>query len=171
MKKYALIDMVKGGDSFTETFDTEVAATKNADYEWDMLGKSNSRDSREVFAVMYGFIDEDGCFDMNTADVIKDYKNPSENAIPDSERDFEIVCRADRRERRDSYTPGYIVKYDEEYYFVYDGDKEFENIRAIEFWSTVERHWCVDDLDLEERTYFDAKTSKIIRSLDTEEAI
>lgn len=80
--------------------------------------------------------------------------------------EFEIVGKAIRGERNNRVRPGYIVQYDGEYYFVFDGDKEFENIRAIEFWSTIEKHWCVDDLDLEERTYFDSKTSKIIRSLD-----
>lgn len=72
MKKYAVIDW-KNGDQFEELFDTEEEALSRAEYEWEHLTDAEKK-SREFFAVMHGDIDEDGCFDINTADIVKAFK-------------------------------------------------------------------------------------------------
>ena len=72
MKKYAVIDWTTG-DSFETIFDTEQEAIKRADYEWDIMS-DHDKERREYFAVMCGDLDEDDCFDMNTASEVKVYK-------------------------------------------------------------------------------------------------
>ena len=72
IKKYALIDC-KNGDMFEDIFETEQDALKAADNQWSHL-TARERKEREMFEVMYGEIDEDGCFDLNTSTTIKSYK-------------------------------------------------------------------------------------------------
>ena len=73
MKKYAIIDWVKNGDHFEEIFETEKEALQKAEYEWSVMTE-RGRTGREMFAVMVGELDEDGCFDLDTADIIKSFK-------------------------------------------------------------------------------------------------
>ena len=72
MKKYAVIDW-KNGDQFEDIFDTEQEAIAKADREWGNMTQ-HDKNRREFYAVMYGELDEDGCFDMNTATTVKQYK-------------------------------------------------------------------------------------------------
>jgi len=72
MKKYAIIDMTNG-DQFEDIFNTSFEAIKRADYEWDIMSQ-HDKDRREFYAVMFGEVDEDGCFGMNTAEIVKQYK-------------------------------------------------------------------------------------------------
>lgn len=71
MKKYAVIDIK--GDQFEDLFDTEAEAIASAETQWDHLTE-NEKNHREFFAVMYGDLDEDDCFDLSTASIIKAYK-------------------------------------------------------------------------------------------------
>lgn len=71
VKKYAVIDWKD--DSFEAIFDTEKEALAEAEYQWDHLTTAE-RAKRETFAVMHGEVDEDGCFNINTAETIKSYK-------------------------------------------------------------------------------------------------
>lgn len=71
MKKYAVIDMTNG-DWFEAIFDTQEEALNRAEYEWHIMAKADKA-RREAFFVAAGEVDEDGCFDLNTADVIKEY--------------------------------------------------------------------------------------------------
>ena len=72
MKKYAVIDW-KNGDRFEDIFDTEQEALNAAEYQWNHLTEKEHQD-REFFAVMRGDLDEDGCFDLDTALLVKSYK-------------------------------------------------------------------------------------------------
>ena len=73
MKKYAVIDMIKNGDSFENIFETEQEALKRADYEWDIMS-DHDKNRREYFAVMCGELDDEECFDLNTAIAVKTYR-------------------------------------------------------------------------------------------------
>lgn len=72
MKKYAIIDMKKNGDCFEEIFDTRKEAVNRAKYEWSLL-TPNEKKRREFFAVMFGEIDDDECFNVCTATTIKEF--------------------------------------------------------------------------------------------------
>lgn len=65
--------MIKDGDSFEDVFDTEADAIKRADHEWDIMS-NHDKNRRSFFAVMCGELDEDECFDLNTAEMVKGYK-------------------------------------------------------------------------------------------------
>ena len=70
--KYAVYTMTTG-DFFEELFDTEEAAVAYADNQFEIQGYA--RNNRIIaYFVAYGEVDEDGAFDLNTADVIKEYK-------------------------------------------------------------------------------------------------
>lgn len=71
--KYAIIDAIENGDRYEKIFDTEAAAVAAADREWAHLSAYNQR-RREFFAVMAGELDEDGCFEVFTARVVKLYE-------------------------------------------------------------------------------------------------
>ena len=72
MKKYAVIDWTNG-DQFEDIFDTEQEAIEQADREWGNMTQ-HDKNRRGFYAVMVGEIDEDECFDMNTAVVVKQYR-------------------------------------------------------------------------------------------------
>lgn len=72
MKRYFVVDW-KSGDSFEEAFETKSDAINRADYEWNCLTKKE-KEQREMFCVMYAEIDEDGCIDYNTAEMVQNYK-------------------------------------------------------------------------------------------------
>ena len=71
--KYAIITEIKNGDSFEAIFDTEKEAVARADYEWGIMSDHDKK-RREFCAVMEGEVDEDGCFDMDSARIVKEYK-------------------------------------------------------------------------------------------------
>ena len=51
----------------------ESCRVARADYEWSVMS-DHDKNRREFCAVMVGEVDEDGCFDLNTATIIKRYK-------------------------------------------------------------------------------------------------
>lgn len=69
--KYAVIDITRG-DSFEEIFDTADEAVAQADYEWRIMS-SRDKDRREAFYVASCEVDEDGCIDYNTVNLIQNY--------------------------------------------------------------------------------------------------
>ena len=71
--KYAIITEIENGDSFEDIFETEEKALARADYEWDIM-TIHDKNRRQFCAVMKGEVDEDGCFDLNTATIIKRYR-------------------------------------------------------------------------------------------------
>ena len=73
MKKYAIIDQIKNGDQFEETFDTEAEAVNRSGSEWDRMSEHDKK-RREWYAVVECELNEDGCADLNTATIIKVYK-------------------------------------------------------------------------------------------------
>ena len=74
MKMYAIIEQIKLGDYFEVILDaeTEADAIRDGDKEWNHLS-AYDRNRREFFAVMYGEVDEEGCFDINSADIVKEW--------------------------------------------------------------------------------------------------
>ena len=74
MKKYAIYDSIKNGDSFEELFETKEAAIKKADYLWLRNLTERDKKRREEFVVLYGDVDEDGCFVLDTSVDVKVYK-------------------------------------------------------------------------------------------------
>lgn len=73
MKKFAVIDQIKNGDQFETLFDTPEAAIAGAEKEWNHLS-THDKNRREAFFVVECELDEDGCVDLNTADVIHTIK-------------------------------------------------------------------------------------------------
>lgn len=71
---YAIIDRIKDGDSYEQLFATYVEARDKADAEWSRLSEHDKR-RREYYAVMSGELDEDGCFDLNTAKELTAYRD------------------------------------------------------------------------------------------------
>lgn len=71
--KYAIVDMIRGGDCFEEVFDTQESAISKAEYEWGIMSEYDKK-RREWYAVVETELDEDGCVDLDTAKVIKQYK-------------------------------------------------------------------------------------------------
>lgn len=73
MKKYCIVDQTTG-DWFEEILGdtTEEEAIKSADLSFSYLTKSDLK-KRTAFFLAYGELDEEGCFDLDTADVIKEY--------------------------------------------------------------------------------------------------
>lgn len=71
--KYAIIDVIKNGDSFEDVFETESEALKAAEREWGRLS-AHDKNRREWYAVVSAELDEDECIDLNTAVEIKRYK-------------------------------------------------------------------------------------------------
>lgn len=63
---YAIIDRIQGGDQHEELCPTYSWALDAATSQWAHLSAYDKR-RREYFAVMSGELDEDGCFDLNTA--------------------------------------------------------------------------------------------------------
>lgn len=74
MKKFAVIEWRKGADCFETIFDTEKEALSHAESRWNNYLTDGEKKKLDMFAVMFGEIDEDGCFDINTAEMIKSYK-------------------------------------------------------------------------------------------------
>ncbi len=74
MKKFALIEMRKNADSFEKVFDTEAEAIAYAERKWDVYLTNSEKKLLEVFAVMAGELDEDECFDINSAELIREWK-------------------------------------------------------------------------------------------------
>lgn len=72
MKHYAVIDWTNG-DRYETIFDTELEALESAENQWNHLTKPEKQ-NREFFAIMFGDLDEDECFDINSAEIIKEYK-------------------------------------------------------------------------------------------------
>lgn len=62
-------------------------------------------------------------------------------------RDFEILKAA-----RKGSDEGYIVKYNGDIYFIYDPD-DILDIDDFDFWSQIERRWCFDEYDPDDRYY------------------
>lgn len=73
-KKYAVIDMINDGDAFEDIFETEAEALENAEMQYEHMSNFD-RKRRAFFAVMAGSLDDDGCFDLNAAEMIKCYIN------------------------------------------------------------------------------------------------
>lgn len=73
MKKYAVI--VMRGDCFEDLFNSEAEALASAEYQWSRL-TDREKKQLEIFSVMYGELNEEDCFDVSTADTIKDYLAP-----------------------------------------------------------------------------------------------
>ena len=71
--KFAIIDQIKNGDCFEELFDTKEKAIQKATIDWNRMS-DHDKSRREYFAVFAGDVDEEGCFDINTAAIVKDYK-------------------------------------------------------------------------------------------------
>ena len=75
MKRYVIIEQVKNGDRF-ETYlypdtNTEIALYKIRN-KWDFLSMSDKR-RLEYMMLIHCELDEEGCPDMDTADIIKTY--------------------------------------------------------------------------------------------------
>ena len=87
--KYAIITEIKNGDSFVDLFDTEQKAIARADYEWHIMSEYDKK-RRAFCAVMAGEIDEDGCFDIENARIVKEYKvaENEEDAIELAESNY-----------------------------------------------------------------------------------
>lgn len=74
MKKvYAIIDRTIG-DWYEDVFETLEEATRRAEYQFNHLTEYDLSRT-EYFALMYGELDEDDFFDLNTAEEIKVYFN------------------------------------------------------------------------------------------------
>ncbi|MBQ9839014.1 MAG: hypothetical protein IJO56_05960 [Oscillospiraceae bacterium] len=71
-KVYAVIDQTKG-DWFEDIFSSEKEAIDYADYEWGIMTESDKA-YRIAYFIAVGEVDEDGAFDQNTCDVLKEYK-------------------------------------------------------------------------------------------------
>lgn len=70
--KYAVYTMT-AGDWFEELFDTERDAIIHADNQFEIQGYARDRRVTAYF-VARGEVDEDGAFDLDSADIIKEYK-------------------------------------------------------------------------------------------------
>lgn len=62
--KYAVIDMIKGGDLFEEIYDTFEKAKSKYEAEWEHLSNYDKK-RREYFALGSCELDENGCIDYN----------------------------------------------------------------------------------------------------------
>ena len=70
--KYAVIDQTNG-DWFESIFDTEENAVAHADHEWHNMTK-HDKARRDSYYVAACEVDEDGCIDFDTVNVIKEYR-------------------------------------------------------------------------------------------------
>lgn len=67
--------------------------------------------------------------------------------------EFEIIKPAHRSTGSGcAWDEGYLVKYDGDIYFVYDPNNRL-NIKDYDFWFQIERAFCVDEYDPEDRYY------------------
>lgn len=69
---YAIIDNIKNGDSFIDIFPFESEAINRAEYELSIMSNYD-KNHREEYAVYMGYLDDDGCFDLNTAELLMKY--------------------------------------------------------------------------------------------------
>ena len=69
---YAIIDSIKEGDEFINVFSAESEALKRATYETAIMSKHDKK-RRQEYAIYKGCLDDDGCFDSNTAQLVLRY--------------------------------------------------------------------------------------------------
>lgn len=67
---------------------------------------------------------------------------------------YEILCEARKipHSNRPS-TVGYLCRYDGDIHFVHTPDERYDDIYNTDFWSDIERHWCIDDYNPENNYY------------------
>lgn len=74
MKAYALVENTKTGECDENILDVSTAAEaiQRGEKDWQHL-TAHDRKRRDFFAIMHGEIDEDGCFDSNSADIVMEW--------------------------------------------------------------------------------------------------
>ena len=105
-----------------------VAYIEEGDWDWD-------EDLRE-----YVFCSGVDRWDFKAADQQKE-----ENNLP---KDIEIISAAKQKHPQFSHMEeGYIIRYDDELYFIYDPDKKL-NIDDCRNWVfDIEKKWCFNEID------------------------
>lgn len=69
---YAIVDSIKNGDWFIDVFPSENECIKQADYETSIMSEYDKK-RRQEYSVYRGYLDDDGCFDINTAQLLVQY--------------------------------------------------------------------------------------------------
>lgn len=76
MKKFAVLTQyeTRYGDFYEKIFDTEDEAVEYAEQEWNRHFTPIEKKHLDLFAVVRGDVDEDGCFDYGVGyDIIKEF--------------------------------------------------------------------------------------------------
>lgn len=144
MTKYAIIRSYTHGDRFEDVFDEVEKALSSADSTWASFSDSQRKDF-DYFGVMANVLDEDGCFDTNTAKGIKRYDVMFDDSIPlDHEfEDFKIICRGFRDGKE-----GFLIAHDGDLYFAYaETCWADQGLASIDTFIELERKRDTDWLD------------------------
>lgn len=143
--KYAFICRYRHGDQFETICDTVDSAVAAADREWKFLSEKEKASKFDYFGVMSGTLDEDDCFDCNTAEevlrydvLLKDEFNPAWKFD-----DFEVICECFYNGNE-----GFLVSHDHELYFMRAEEHFFDNsLDTVDSFRDLERIRDTDYLD------------------------